>query len=99
MFPDAFSRLAMATAQTELREGLSMTDAVVLQLTADEALVVFEWLSRFNESGDGTFRDQAEQRVLWDIEASLESTLVAPLDPHYDRLLAEARGRVRDSED
>jgi hypothetical protein len=37
--------------------------------------------------------------VLWDIEAALESNLVAILDPHYDRLLAEARNRVRDDED
>lgn len=76
-----------------------MADAVAIQLTPEEALVVFEWLSRFNESGDSTFRDQAEQRVLWGIEAALESNLVASLDPQYDRLLAEARDRVRDDED
>jgi hypothetical protein len=76
-----------------------MSDAVTIQLTPDEALVVFDWLSRFNESGDGTFHDQAEQRVLWDIEGALESNLVAPLDPQYERLLAQARGRVRDAED
>jgi len=72
-----------------------MSDAVAIQLTPDEALVVFDWLSRFNESGDGTFRDQAEQRVLWDIQAALESSLVAPLDPQYDRILAAAREQVR----
>ncbi len=73
-----------------------MSDAVAVQLTPDEALILFDWLGRFNESGDGTFRDQAEQRVLWDIQAALESSLVAPLDPQYDRLLAAARDRVRD---
>ena len=62
-------------------------------------LRLFEWLSRFDDSGDGTFRDQAEQRVLWDIHAALESNLVAILDPQYDRLLAEVRDRVRDDED
>jgi hypothetical protein len=76
-----------------------MSDAVAIQLSPDEALVLFDWLSRFNESGDATFRDQAEQRVLWDIEAALESNLVAPLDPQYERLLAQARDRVRDAED
>jgi hypothetical protein len=76
-----------------------MPDAIPIQLTPDEALVLFEWLSRFNENGDATFRDQAEQRVLWDVHAALESNLVAPLDPQYDRLLAEARGQVRDAED
>ena len=73
-----------------------MSDTVTIQLTPDEALVMFDWLSRFNESGDGTFRDQAEQRVLWDVHAALESSLVAPLDPQYDQLLAAARDQVRD---
>jgi hypothetical protein len=76
-----------------------MSDAVAIQLSPDEALVLFDWLSRFNESGDGTFRDQAEQRVLWDMHGALESNLVAPLDPQYERLLAQARDRVRDAED
>jgi hypothetical protein len=74
-----------------------MSDAVAIQLSPDEALVVFDWLSRFNESGDGTFRDQAEQRVLWDIHAALESSLAAPLDSQYDLLLAAARKQVRDA--
>jgi hypothetical protein len=76
-----------------------MADAVAIHLTADEALVLFAWLSEFNDSGDATFSDQAEQRVLWDIEAVLERNLAAPLDPEYDRLLAEAQSRVRDAED
>ena len=42
---------------------------------------MLDWLSRFNENRDGTFRDQAEQRVLWNIDAALESSLAAPLDP------------------
>lgn len=70
---------------------------VALNLSREEALVLFEWLHRFN-SEDQTFEDQAEQRVLWDIEAMLESELVEPLDPKYAELLAAARARVRDSE-
>lgn len=71
--------------------------AVTLHLTGDEALVLFDWIRRFNESGDGTLHDQAEQRVLWDIEAMLEKSLVAPFGSYID-LLAQARDRVRDSE-
>ena len=76
-----------------------MADTVAIQLTPDEALVLFDWLSRFNAIGDGTFRDQAEQRVLWDVEAVLESNLVAPFDAQYDRLLAAAREQVRNGSD
>jgi hypothetical protein len=70
---------------------------VALNPSREEALVLSEWLHRFN-SEDQTFEDQAEQRVLWDIEAMLESELVEPLDPKYAELLAAARAKVRDSE-
>ena len=67
-----------------------------LELSRDEALVFFEWLSRFNKVANSTFDDQAEQRVLWDIEGKLESILTEPLDSNYDERLAEARAHVRD---
>ena len=60
--------------------------------------MLFEWLSRFNKA-EGAFEDQAEQRVLWDIEGMLESTLVEPFDPKYDELLAAARAKVRDPQE
>lgn len=73
-------------------------DQVNLVLTPDEALVLFEWLARFNAI-ENAFADQAEQRVLWDLESMLESALVAPLRPDYTALLSAARERVRDSTD
>ena len=74
-----------------------MVDDVTLTLTRDEAIVFFQWLARFNAEEGRRFEDQAEQRVLWDLEASLESMLVEPLKPDYDEILAGARSRVRDS--
>lgn len=73
-----------------------MAKDVTLALTQDEAIVLLEWLSRFNVDGDCRFEDQAEQRVLWDLEASLESMLSAPLKPDYAETLARARARLRD---
>lgn len=50
----------------------AMPDSEIqLDLSRDEALVFFEWLSRFNKDEDSKFADQAEQRVLWAIEAQL----------------------------
>jgi hypothetical protein len=72
---------------------------VTLELSREEALVFFEWLTRFNKAEWVSFDDQAEQRVLWDIEGMLESTLVEPLDPKYNELLAAARAKVRDSQE
>lgn len=72
------------------------TERVQIELTGDAALVLFEWVSRFNKREDVEFEDQAEQRVLWDVEASLEAALAEPFSGDYDRLLADARERVRD---
>ena len=74
------------------------SNKINLELSREEALVLFDWLSRFNKDGDAKFEDQAEQRVLWDVEGMLESALVEPFDPKYDELLARARARVRDPE-
>jgi hypothetical protein len=57
-----------------------VSNEVTLRLARDEAVVFNDWLSRFNAESH-RFRDQAEQRVLWNIEASLESVLVEPFDP------------------
>lgn len=69
-------------------------EGVTLSLTRDEALVLFEWLHA-NE-GKHEFADQAEQRVLWDLEASVERQIAALFRPDYSRLLDEARSRLRD---
>lgn len=71
---------------------------ISVTLSRAEALVLFEWLARFNKTCRSDFEDQAEQRVLWDLEAMLEATLVEPLDSRYADLLAAARARVRDRE-
>ena len=70
--------------------------AVAIELTGDQALVLFEWIRRFNEGDAKDLEAQAEERVLWDIAAMLEKELVEPLAQDYDRLLAEARAAVRD---
>lgn len=69
---------------------------VTIELTGDEALVLFDWITRFTEREDKEFEDQAEEKVLWQIEAVLEKVLVEPFKPDYDRLLAAARAKVRD---
>ena len=66
-----------------------------LPLSNDEALVFFDWLCRFN-NGKAAFEDQAEERVLFDIESKLEKLLPAVLDENYLVALKEARVRVRD---
>ena len=76
-----------------------MSTKVTIELTADEALVLFEWLARSSaEEGPASFVNQAEQRVLGTIQTFLERQLVAPFDPRYDELLAAARSNLADDE-
>lgn len=73
-----------------------MSEPVHLELTSDEALVLFEFLSRFDDEGTLTIQDQAEQRALWNLHGLLQKQLVEPFDPNYKALLAAAQDRLRD---
>lgn len=74
-------------------------DTVSIDLTADEAFVLYDLLVRYTDSGRLVTIDQAEQRALWNVCALFERALVPPFDPDYADQLAAARGRLRDPED
>lgn len=70
---------------------------VNIELTKEEAIVLFEFLGRFNEDDDSSrFEDQAEQRVLWNIESSLEKKLSEPLRADFQDIVSKSRERLRD---
>lgn len=77
-----------------------MAAPTTLTLSADEALVLFELLSRWSEdhaaarpSGD-CFESPAEVGALLGVLACLESQLTEPLQANYADLLAAARARL-----
>ncbi|HEY7375657.1 MAG TPA: hypothetical protein VIF57_26105 [Polyangia bacterium] len=75
------------------------TAVVAVELTREQALVLFDWLARFNkDAARSLFHDEAEQRVLFDLEATLESLLSEPLAANYSELLRHARECIRDRE-
>ena len=68
---------------------------VTVTLTSDEALVLFELLHRWEDSGEiGTVLMPGEQTALWALSGRLESTLVEPFDGNYRELLDHARQRL-----
>ena len=73
------------------------SETVSVILSRPQALVLFEFLSRFSEQERLEFHDPAERRVLWDILAKLETELPEPLRQDYDLLLKEARESIRDA--
>jgi hypothetical protein len=68
--------------------------AIQLELTDDEALVLFEWLYLLIEGPQLDKAHLAEKQVLWKLEGELERQLVAPLQPDYDVQLKRARDRL-----
>jgi hypothetical protein len=72
---------------------------VTLSLTADQALVLFEWLTREDGKVRLPTEHLAEQAVLWDIEAQLERVLVAPFQADYVEKVSAARERIAAAEE
>ncbi len=70
-----------------------------LTTTKGEALVLFEFLARFNETEHpDIFEDQAEQKTLWILQGQLKKQLVEPFKPDYKDIIKKARNRIRDEE-
>jgi hypothetical protein len=67
---------------------------VIISLTHDRALVLFEWLYRESKGNRIPSDHESELRVLWHIEGQLERLLVAPLNANYHEAIKVARERV-----
>ena len=72
---------------------------IVLEFSEDETIVLLEWLHNFNEQNHTRlFQDQAEERILFDLEAELEKIISVPFKKNYDQILSKARKKLRDEE-
>jgi hypothetical protein len=68
---------------------------VTVTLTSDEAIVLFELLHRWEDSGQiDTVLMPGEQTALWALSCRLESSLVEPFEGNYCDLLDQARRRL-----
>ena len=66
-----------------------------LQLTNDEALVLFDFVARFSETNVLKLEDRAEAQALWNVCCLLEKQLVEPFQDDYSDRLRAARDRLR----
>jgi len=71
-----------------------MSESVTITLSYDEALVLFEFFARFDESSDFTLRNTAEYLTFSRISAQLDKSLVESFNPDYTALLKAARDRL-----
>jgi hypothetical protein len=67
---------------------------VNLTLSKDEALVLFELLSRFSEEEKLETKYKSEEQVLWNVQANLEKLLSEPFSKEYSTLLDIARKKL-----
>jgi hypothetical protein len=67
---------------------------VTIELTKDESLILFEWLSKQSDADHPIEIDPIEQFALDRLLARFESELVEILDPNYKSLLDKARKRL-----
>jgi hypothetical protein len=74
-------------------------EKIQIELTRREAIVLFEYLRRSDDAEEYAFVDQAEQRVMWDLECILEKQLTEIFAPDYREQLDAAREAVRDPTD
>lgn len=65
-----------------------------LHVSEDEALVLFEYFNRFDDTGDLSFEHAAEYLALQRISAQLDKTTSIPFKPNYAELLNLARARI-----
>ena len=72
---------------------------IVIAINNHEAIVLFDLLHRINHRNLVYFEDQAEERVLFDLEAVLETSISEILSSDYDNLLKIARENIRDKDE
>jgi hypothetical protein len=80
----------------------NMNDKTIdIQLSKDEALVLFEFLSRFDEilsrfdEIETLSIDKGEEVALWHLHGHLEAILVEPFQSTYMEDIKSARERLR----
>ena len=69
---------------------------IKVEITKDEALVLFEFLSRYSDTDSLEIEHQSEQRALWNLTCVFEKTINEAFDSDYKKLLESARNRLQD---
>jgi hypothetical protein len=67
-----------------------------ISLTTDEAIIPFEFVRRFSDSGMLTIVDQAEVRALWNLCCVFEKSGLSWVGDSWGDTVQQARERLRD---
>ena len=72
-------------------------ESVCLTLSAEEAVVMFEFLARAGQDAQLRIQDESERTVLANLLCMLEKRLTAPFALDYAEILSRARESLRRS--
>ncbi len=67
-----------------------------ISLSEDDAVVLFEYFSRFDETDDLSFHHAAEYLALQRLAGQIDQTTSAMFKPNYGDILQAARSRIAD---
>ena len=70
-------------------------DSIKIEITNNEALVLFELLSRYSDTEKLTIEHPAEQQSLFNLACALEKLLPQPLEADYKIKLESARQALK----
>ena len=70
-----------------------------ITLTRDEAIVLFEFLSRFSDNNELSIKHPAEVTVLWRLTGLFEKILSEPFRSDYLQLVAAARAALQERDE
>jgi hypothetical protein len=73
---------------------MAMRKEISITLSHDEALVLFEFCSRFSDTDELTFRHNAEFLAFSILSAQLDKSLSDMFNPNYPELRRAARERL-----
>lgn len=73
-----------------------MNEQITLHLTRDEALVLFEFFARFQETDDFRLEHNAECIAFGHLAGQIDKAVVEPLTANYTELLSQARERLEE---
>ncbi|WP_420121118.1 hypothetical protein [Nakamurella sp.] len=71
-----------------------MARQITVELTSDEALVLFEWLHRSEDKDELQTPTAGERIALHAVSCALESVLVEPFADDYSELVRAAAARL-----
>lgn len=74
-------------------------EEVKISLTKNEAIVLFNFVSRFSDTQKLVIEDQAEERALWNLTCMFEKELAEPFAENYSEILEQAKNNLRDEEE